>query len=574
MRLSGFLVMIVLLGSLSQGQDVVGSPEAEGQLARMLRYVPDDAHLVIVVPNLDKFVQAAGEFWRAIGVEEPAGGAALSLLGESLGDSAAALDSSGPLIVAWSANRDGAVLIAALADREAWRPVAAPETLRAGVQFYEFGPDQYLVVGVGPVAIFGREREDLTRALDSGGKLARVIEREVGDLLKQRQLVVYADLDGWQASLESKVGMILRQVGMGIVAGSSDAESAVLIWEWMGARVRQLLVEARSAVLTLEFGSDGLFIDKRIHFEADGAVARYLAQVRKPGRDILRGMSRSSAAIVLAHEWEDGSDEEGLGAVLTRQMLTMKPVREKFGAERMDEVLKQNAVLMRMVSGTNVAFGFDGDDGLSYWGWYLAERGEDVQRRVGAIFESCPDLMSIWGSAPAVGCQSVKEDVGGVKADVYCFDFCGAGTPVQPMLQMMYGQKPALYMAARGKTGVAYSFGSRALARRRLVELLEESGGLLATDPRVIALFEHLSADPQFCVLVDLPRVVGDAGKLVSRMGVSVWPEIKVSVGEPLAGLTFYMERQSLRLEAYVPARSLGAVIKALKEAEGGEAGQ
>lgn len=537
-------------------------------LERVVKYVPDDAHLVIVVPSIDDLAKGVQAFGKAMGVADSSCASPLEMLSEHLGNMAAAIDTNGALVVALSAEREEPLLIASLTSDEKWRSTTQPTPLGESAQLFEFGPDRYVAASLGTVAIFAREKAELRRALDSGGKFGARLAAETAHLLEQRQVVVYIDVPAWREQIESQMAVVAQSMYLGMAAAGPDSEAAMQLWNWMLGQVKKTVTETQTYVASARIDVQGVFADSRVTFKPDSYLARYLKQVRRPGRDLLRGLPAGEIPMVMAFEWEDDAETVGFNEALCKAVLGMESLKEKLGAEKLDAVMKRSIALNHKVPGSNAVFSIAPDGGgMLYWGLYLTKDGPSVQRELRGIFEAAPDMMSAWGSFPAAMRPQESEKFGSVEADVYQLNFSSDGTPVQPMLQAVYGKDPTLYMAAHPE-GVVYAFGPQEQARKKLTQLLASSEKPLCKDPRVVEVFKTLTANPQLCVLIDLPAMVKGIAVMVDQMGLP-FPKFEITATSvPLAGCTLYLEPDAVRGELYLPAESIKPLIKAFEDFE------
>jgi hypothetical protein len=571
MRALAVLALLVVAASLSLGAQPPATQPAQipPQVERVLKYVPDDADLVVVVPSLDGLVQGLAGFGKAIGLPELADLSVQDLLEKPLGRSAAGLDTSGALVLALSATQDEPLLIASLASDASWKAATQPVTLRDDVLLYDFGPDRHLAAVAGRVAIFAREKSELRRAVDSTGKFAGRLPKAVGDLLGQRSIVVYAEVSAWAQRVEASTAWLIQGMQVGMTAAGPEAEAAMRMWSFMLDQFKKVLSEARTLVVTARVDAQGAWVDCRVTFRSDGSVAGYLGQVHKPGRDLLRGLPAGDSPLVLGYEWEGPADSEGLDAALSRLFLNMESLKEKVGAEKLQAIIKTDAEIKRRMSGASTVCSFaENGSGLSYRGLYLTREGAEVQRGMGSVFELTPELMSAWGTFRGAVVRRDPEQVSGVQADVYQLNFEAGDSPLQHTVLAVYGSNPTLYLAPHPE-GVAYAFGPPETARQKLAELLDAEASPLGRVARVRDTLDRFSADPQICMLADAPALLKGCTAMLEQMGIP-FPTVELpDEPTPLAGFTFYLQPEALRAELFVPAEPIKMIVKLVQQAQG-----
>lgn len=566
MRLCVLVVILVMLvGSVRVEADVPTSLPSD--LGYVLRYVPDDAHLVVIIPNLARLTEGVAEFGERAGLKKLAGMTAKGVFRDTLGAHANALDQEGAVVLAVSADDDDALLIANLASADVWLNESSPIRFRDDVLLFEFDTDRYVAAATGRVAIFGREPATLRRALDSTRRFERRFHREAEGALDGRQMVIFADVPAWTRELDTQIAFLAQRAYMGIAATSPNAEIGMQFWNWLLEQMREKVGEARTFVGTLRVNREGVLVDGRATFDTDGKVARYLRSVRKPGRDLLRGLPAGRHPLVMAFEWEERPDTPGINEAFSQVFLRMDTLRERVGAARLESVIEKSNALNRKVPGSSLVYSMRPGGGLLYWGYYLTPQGKTVQHELRELCEMAPEVMNTWGTFPAAVAPGVREQVAGVACDVYQFDLATEQAPVQPVMRTIYGTAPAFYLAEH-ELGLAYAFGARPAARECLAALLADGGAKLSDAARVRELFARFSPEPQCCVVVDVPAAVAGVSDILEPLGVPIPKMEAEEEGAALAGFTFYLEDAALRAEVFVPAEPVRVLLRTFRDSQ------
>jgi hypothetical protein len=382
-------------------------------------------------------------------------------------------------------------------------------------------------------------------------------------------VVCYVEVATWNEQIEAQMAKLAQGMYMGMAAAGPQAEVGIQLWNWMFERFKKMVFETQTLVATARVDGQGVLLDGRVSFVPDSVLARFLKQVVRPKRDLLRGLPAGETPFVMAFDWENAPGAETFNEALAKALLSMESLREKVGADKLAAVVQKSVEMNRKVPGSSVAFSFgSGGKGLLYWGLYLTQEAGPVQRDMRAICELTPELMSAWGTFPTAMRAGRPEQIGGVAADRYQFDVGAESQPRQPMLEVLYGKDPTLYMVPHPE-GVAYAFGPQEAARETLVKLLDPDAPRLRRDPRVTALFQALSPEPQLCVLIDIPALARSMVGLLEQCGIAL---PSMALGEqkaPLAGLTFYLEPDVVRGELFVPAEPIKAIIEFVEGCEG-----
>ncbi len=564
------IAVVLTCGGLVAGQPAATQPASLPlEVERVVRYVPDDACLVVVVPSVEGLAAGLSGFGKATAIPDLAEMTARTLLAEVVDRGAVALNPSGALLLALSPGHDEPVLIASSSVDEGWKTATQPGLLRDDVPLYEFGSEQLLAASASGVVVFARERGELRRALDATGQFAARFQEAAAGALDQRHVVVYADMAGWKDEIERAISLAGQGMSLGMMATGPDVEASLQIWTWLLERLKQTVLDVRVCVGTVRVDARGVLVDGRASFRSDSGVAGYLRQVRRPARDLLRGLPAGETPLVIAYEWEDAPGADGFNTAMAKALLGMESLKQRLGADKLESMVKQSIELNRKLPGSSAVFDFGTEgQGVLYWGIYLTQEGEAVQRGMRKICELTPELMSAWGTFPAAMAPCAAEQVAGVAVDVFEINFETEDSPRQPMVEVLYGERPALLMAPHPE-GVAYSFGPRVDARRKLSQLLATDAAPLAKDARVADLFKTLTPGPQLCLLVDIPAAVSSARGLSEQLGVPLPPLEVGRAATPWAGFTVYLEPEAVRMELFVPAAPIKAIAELVEEYEG-----
>jgi hypothetical protein len=369
---------------------------------RVLKYVPDDTHLLIIVPSMDGLATGVAAFGKAIVLPELAEVNAREMLTEMLGANAAALDTHGALVLALSAAHDEPLLLATLARDEGWKGTTQPTRLDDETLVCEFGPERFLAASTNGVAILAREKSELRRALEARGKGGERCAAALAPCLAQRQVALYVDIPAWKSVIDAQMTLVSQGMYMGMAAAGPDAELGMQVWNWMLEQVKNIVAESRTFVATVRIDAQGVFADGRATFDADGQVVRYLQGVQRPRRDLLRGLPTTTAPVLMAFEWEEAPGAVGPQEAMSRAILRMDAVKEKIDGEKLATVMKQTIEMNRRVPGSSAVFSFSPEErGLLYWGLYLTREGPAVQREMRSIWELTPELVMPGARSPA-----------------------------------------------------------------------------------------------------------------------------------------------------------------------------
>lgn len=580
MRRTTPLIVVVLVAACS-APSWAGGPDRSSSsklkplpenVARVLRHVPDDTHLLLVVPRLDALVDGAAAFGRATRIPELAGLTAQRVLEDPLGTCAQGLNRQGCLVLAVSAQRYEPLLLGEAGDLSVWAGQAQVSTL-GDATLYEFPDQRYAVSTSAGVLLFAREKADLERAVTANGEFIERLTPEVRTLYATRDVVFWADLQAWRPTIQRWLGFFAQTMYMGMAAAGPDAEAAIQIYKTLFDHADQVLAEAETYAAAARVDGDGVLAEDRLFFKADGAVAKFLASVEKPGRDLLRGLP-FVGAIAFGSEWEVPPGTASLNEMFARAIFSTPAIQKRLSAEQVEELMNHTVRVYQHMTGLNGCIDSHPEGGLLICGLYMTQTPATLQQDLRRGFEQKPEMLGAWYSVPAASMEHARERLGDVEADVYQVSFeLPEHRPMQPMIQAIYGSGALGMYVAPHPEGVVYAMGPQDAARDVSVKLLSADGPTARQDPRTEALFERLSPDPQMCVVVDLPRTMQMMAQVVERIGMPSPPMDAGAKPAALIGLNVYLEPRTVRTELYAPSAPIRAVREVFEDLEAAEEG-
>jgi hypothetical protein len=536
-----FLLAALPLVTLAQ-TDAVGKPTLED----VLRVVPDDPALVVVIPDFAEVVSGFQAFGAAAGVQDLAELDADTLfdeleVGDLPDDWQECLDKSGPFVFALTAPDSTPVLICTV--------TKAPAT-PAG-EFIELK---------GNILIAAPDAEVAAAVKSGSGAFVKRSGEQVRSGLEGHEVAVFLDLSAWSAQIQQLLSMGEMITQMGAAATSQPTQVNLTMVTWLFDLLRTALDEGRTIVFAGRIDADGVHVSKMIYFDPTGKIADYLSKVSTSDKDPLRGIPPLPGAIVIANEWRTPPSVETMTEKMLDVLLaaTSQPAGEAAPPKFTPELRK----LYRILDGYNAVMSFGSEGGgLSASGFYLTDQPQ-------AFFDGFADMWKL--SAPMMASMApgfkmdVAEDtetIGSVKARVYRLKFDVADEEAKRAIQAIYGESTTVY-AAPHPEGVAYAIGSAEVARANLEKLLNEKGQSLSTDARVAGALNRLSPKPQAFALLDLPGLMTWATELGKAMGGGM-PQFKSPEAPlPYLGLGLYLHKTAISAELFFPAKAVKYIVE------------
>jgi hypothetical protein len=553
------------------------SAKAEAQpssLDRVLKHVPGDAAMVVVIPDMGKLVTGLAAFGRAIEVGELADidtqGLAKKLCqAELIGGMSEELHSVGSFVLAMGPEYSAPVVIFRISDPAGLAAVkmALEVSDPAGQEERE-----ELARVVNHVVIVGKDEDVVEAAASGDGELVGRLRKELYPWGDDKSALLFVDVPAWKAQIEQGMRMAETFLQMSAAMGGAQAEAGIAFWKWVLDSCRTLVGEAQVYTAAVRVGTEGIFAADLARFEPDGQVAGYLKQVRKSSADLLRGLPADRPPLVFGCEWLLPEGSETLNEKMARAMLFAQPAGTQPAEQHRAVAVEQALVAYRYMSGYSgiVTFGPEGK-GICVSGLYLTEHPKRLMENVSGLAVAGM-LMRGQGAVVSLDMQRRQETVGGVRADVCTFTFGVADEQMRAVLELLYGESMELYAAPRPE-GVSYTLGPVQAARTRMEKLLSGGGGKLSGSKDVAATLKAISPGPQMCVLADLAPLF-EWFLNIAVVGGAPVPQLDMPDQTAYVAFGLYLERDTVRAELWVPAEPIKALIEAVEEVKAGTGGE
>ena len=546
------LIMPVLVTGLCVLSLATSSAFAEGpKLADLLRQVPDDPALVVVVPNFSDAVAGIQAFGVAAGIQELSELEVDALWDEMEfsdlpGGWASALRKNGPIVFVLTETGSDPLLLATVTEPPDEQPT---DLIQLKGQVLIVAPDS-----------------DVAAAIKSAnGKFAADFLKKNQERLSSNDVLVYFNVPVWSTEIHQILSMGEMVLKAGAASAPQETPMNLTFIKWLFAKLRELSEQSRSLVLAAHIGTDGLHLGKRVEFDPESAVAAYLAQVKKPQQDLLRGLPAQPAMVVAAGEWQTPPEVRSISEQIVEVTLAELPTAEQ-DAEPPMKMTEQMRRLYRVVAGYNGLMVCDPDTThFALSGVYLTDQPRAFFEGFPKLWECSELMMDAFSPVLKFTVTQSTDSIGSVEAQVYQLTFEAAEEQMRKVLTATYGN-PATFYIAPHPLGVAYAFGPADVAKKQVEQILKEKGSPLASAGRTRQALKKLSPQPQGFLLIDIPAVMAWAIKIGGAMGETV-PEIKPPT-EPLPYLSlgFYLDKSAWSGELFFPAQVIKYITSVTSE--------
>lgn len=541
----------------------------------VLKQIPDDAGLAVVVPNLNRLAASLMAFGKAIDVKDLEELNAEKMLLETV-DSTDGINADDGFAMAVSPRNDSQpLLLCTLSDAAAWKKSsgAAPDAEAEGLLAVVVqGDDMYAAIK-GDVLMLSESAAMVRAAMNSKGKFAAAFAKSAGSLAGDSQILLYIDVPVWRTKVDEGLGMAEMMLPMllGNIPGpAQNAQTSVAFIKFALSELRGLIHDARSVVLAARIGSDGVRITEVLGFDEKSKTAAYLKSAKKSDKDLLRGLPDLPFAMAFAYDWETPPDAPTFSEKMLDVVSELLPADDAEKKQLIKKGLDKARSLYRRISGINFALAAPPEGaGMIFWGAYLSKNPTAVQKEMTELMTQHSDLMG----ALSMGVQTEIVHESGRVADtpveIYKFKITSDDPMANQMMQQMYGDTPTMYTVVKGSE-LLYVMGPAEEARKRLEQNLSGKLSGLSTNKRLSAANATISPNPQAVFYIDVAQLAEFAAQMAA-MGAPV-PEFKISKQVPLVAGGCYLEAPAFRGELFVPAACVREIVAASKSAPtGGE---
>ena len=539
--MQSFLVAALPLAALAQ-TEAVDKPTLDD----LLKVVPDDPALVVMVPDFTEIVSGLQAFGAAAGIQD-----LVELDADTLFDELEVsnlpvewqecLDKSGPFVFALTDPESEPVLICTVTE--------APET-----------PLGELVEFKGRILIVAPDAEVMQAVKSAAGAFTKRFAERVRPTLDQHDVGVYFNVASWSVQIQQMLSMGEMIAQMGVAATSQPAQVNLTMVNWLFELLRTTVEEGQAVVLAGRVDGDGVNVSEVMHFDPAGKIADYLGKISKPEKDLLRGVPPPAGMIVMASEWRTPGSVETMTEKMLDVLLaaTTQPADQAERPKLTPELRK----LYRMLDGYNgvMSFGSEGG-GMNASGFYLTDQGQAFFDGFQEMWKLAAPMMANMAPGFTMDLSEGTETIGSVEARVYRFKFDADEEEAKRALQAIYGESTTVCAALHAE-GVAYAMGPAEAARANLEKLLAGKSGSLSTDPRVVSALKRLSPKPQAFALLDLPGMMTWAAELAGIAGGEM-PQFKPPEAPlPYLGFGLYLHETAISAELFFPAKTLKYIVE------------
>lgn len=541
----------------------------------VLKHVPDDAGLAVVVPSLNRLAASVMAFGKAIDVKELQELNPEKILLETV-DSTDGFNTDGVFAMAAFSQADSQpLLLCSLSDAEAWKKSsgAAPDPEAEGLLAVVVqGDDMYAAIK-GDVLMLSESAATVRAAMKSSGKFAAAFETRAGSLAGDSQILLYVDVPVWRTKIDEGLGMaeLMLPMLVGNMPGpAQNAQTSIPFIRWMLSELRALIHDTRSVVLAARIGADGVRITQVLGFDEKGKTAAYLKNAKKSNKDLMRGVPDLPFAMAFSYDWETPPGAPTFTEKMLNVVSELLPADDVETKQRISKGLEKARSLYRRLSGTSFALAAPPEGaGMLFWGAYLSKNPAAVQKEMTEMMAEHADLMG----ALSMGLQTeIVHETGRVAdtpVDIYKFKITSDDPTANQMMQQMYGETPTMYTGVKGGE-LLYVMGPAEEARKRFEQILSGKLAGLSTNKRLAASNATLPPNPQAVLYIDVAEIAEFASQMAAVLGAPM-PPFKMSKQVPLVAAGCYFDAPAFRSELFVPTACVREIVAASRRAPTGD---
>ncbi len=542
---------------------------AGGPIDRMLKHVPDDAALVLAVPNIEGVFAGINAFGTATGIEPLKELEVEKFMSGPLGGHVQGVAWDAPLLVAMlPAVQFDPFLLVTMKDVDAWKNAAGAIPVDDTILRFTLEESTWFAAFKGDLGIMSRREDMVRQVLDQPGTFADRFKPQGGALLAKHHLVFWADVEKWQTIIQPAIGMAEGFTQMTVAMSDPQAEGSIAMWKWLFQQFRAIVEQSQVYAAGFHIGATGVFAEDIVTVKPDGDVAAYLGKVRPARMDTLRGLPAKPGMLTFAAEWQVPDDVTSFSECMLDAMFATPQGQKALADGETRLGIEASKRLYRILTGYNGSLNLSADGGIMITGLYLTDKPEKAlaELRAGIRSMASAKMMNLFSSKLNMDIAHSVETLADRKIDAYTMTFETEDEEIGKAIRMVYGERPVFRVFAHD-SGVGYTVGSGDSGKQALARMLASDRMPLASDQRIMDARNAIAANPQFSVFVDINALVRFGVDTMQRMQQLEQPPLVLAEqDDPLAAFGVYFEPNQMRSEFFLPSLSVRHVVEATEQ--------
>lgn len=553
MRPLALLITVVLVAA-------VPTSAAPGVDA-LIKHIPDDAGLALVVPNFETALAGMRSFVQAIGDPD---NASQELTTEAVLKNApggpAAWNPAAPFVLAVMPEYDAAVMLVPTPDMGAWRSAVQPRETEDGLLAFDHDGAEVFVATRENILCMSDNQRAVRAAVNATGKFAIRYHDHAEALARAHHAVVYIDIPSWKVMLDQnlQMGEMMMQMAASM-AGNAPATAVTM--NFLFERLRELMGDVDANAIGVSIGADGLRLHNALFLRPESKLSQYMAGLGRPQTDILRGLPDIDSGVVFGYEWKIPPKTDSFFEQLFTQLeatIDSAALDDPAATRRALRVLRDAMAL----DGASVAMIDGGEKGLGWLGVYLTDEPDRIITAMRsfqntAVMEAYMDL---WMPGVTMEVHSSQQQLAGTDVDIFRADMKTDDPELSKAFTALYGTDMTTVLA-RTPEGVHYAVGRENTARDLAELALSGERGALSKSPAVQAALRDLPPHPQILILIDPARLVQFGLATATAVGMPP-PPAALKLGDVrYASVAMYLDEAAITTELRLPADTVKPVM-------------
>lgn len=534
---------------------------AEAPIDAALQHVPNNAALVVIIPDVGQLADHVSAFGKSSGIDALSTIHSADVFGKLFEGHVDGLDPNGACIVAMRPGWVYPIIVSTLSDSDTWKPKAGAEGLAEGFVPFHVDSKTWYGTRFGHVGMCTRVYADLRDAMANSAGFADRMTSDCRKMLANHQVVVWADVPAWSDVLEGALTVGQGTMHLMTAMSDPDAQGTIAMWRSIFDDARTLVRESQVYMGGLRFSADGVFGEDLLKVRPGGKIADYLGAVDKTSADPLRGLTGEPGMFTLGLEWRIPQGTASLNESMLDALVNTAQGRQLLQKDGNQEGFDAVKRFYQRVTGYSASVSAADSGRIGVTGLYVSAEPKAAFKdfKLAADTWMKPGWMRLMTSRITMKASHEMQHVGDVNADVYTFAFGSQDEQTKKIMDMMYGESMKFYVAPH-KQGVAFAMGPGDFAADAFSYLYDAKAKTLAESPRITAARRTIAPNPQVCMFFDPPKMAYffmDKARELGQPGPSVTPP---KGDAPLVAYGFYLESTAMRCEMFVPAESISRI--------------